>query len=55
MLILDRPVASARVRRTVAFGRRYAIYTDLLHADDVDDWVHELIFESYDGNAPESS
>ncbi|MFT7607223.1 MAG: hypothetical protein ACI9MX_000268 [Candidatus Aldehydirespiratoraceae bacterium] len=55
MIVVGRPVESARVRRTEPFGTSYAIYTDLLTADDVDDWIHELIFEAYDLNPAEAS
>ena len=55
MVVLVRPVESVRVRRTVPFGGSYAVYTDLRTADDVDAWIHELIFEAYDLNPGESS
>jgi len=48
MLVVARRVETARVRRTIAFGGMFAIFTDLLVVDDVDDWIHELIFEAYD-------
>lgn len=48
MVIVARPVDGSRVRRRVAVGPNHAIFTDLRAPDDVDDWVHELIFEAYD-------
>ncbi len=47
MVIVGRNVEGARVRRTLVDGRRHAVFTDLHSPDDVDDWVHELLFEAY--------
>ena len=50
MVIVARAVHGDRVRRQIAAGRNQAIFTDLRTADDIDDWVHELVFEAYDLN-----
>lgn len=55
MVIVGRPVVGARVRRSVVDGLRHAVFTDLLDPDDVDDWIHELVFEAYDLNPSPSS
>ena len=47
-LVLARPVVSDRVRRSVTNGSRIYVFTDLRTPADVDDWIHELIFEAYD-------
>lgn len=47
-VVLARRAEGPRVRRVVAVGRTFAVFTDLRSPDDVDDWVHELIFEGYD-------
>jgi hypothetical protein len=50
MVIVGRPVESARVRRSILDGPRHAVFTDLHDPADVDDWVRELLFEAYDLN-----
>ncbi|MDG2028341.1 MAG: DUF5655 domain-containing protein [Acidimicrobiales bacterium] len=53
MVIVARRVDGDRVRRIIADGPRFAVFTDLFDPDDVDDWIHELLAEAYDLNPAE--